>query len=160
MTYIRNIQHVTELETAVIHCKTPTSTAVNGVFTLSGTPTSNSSISSNSLTLSAGYHFYLEASILAQNSSRNGAIEWGFYDGSSYVGQEGFLNFATSFGNVPRVSRKVARALIINTGSDQTVDCRIKSLSGSNWNLTITATGISTFNYVGYPSLRIWELKA
>ena len=160
MTYVRDVQRSTEIETAIINCKTPSSSAVNGVFSLSGTTTSNCSISSNSLVLNAGYHFYLEASILVQNSSRNGAITWSFYDGSSYIGQEGFMNFATSFGSVARISRNVARALILDSGSSQTVDCRIKSLTGTNWNMTITATGISTFNYVGYPSLRIWELKA
>jgi len=160
MTYVRDVQRATQIESAIISCKTPSSAAVNGVFSLSGTTTSNSSISSNSLVLSAGYHYYLEASILVQNSSRDGAVTWGFYDGTSYVGQEGFMNFATSYGAVARISRNVARALILNSGSSQTVDCRIKSLTGTNWNMTITSTGISTFNYVGYPSLRIWELKA
>jgi len=160
MTYVASIQQITEIQSSVINCQTPSSVAVNGVFSLSGTPTPNSSISSNSLVLSAGHHFYLEASVLVQNSGTNGALEWSFHDGSSFIGQEGFMNFATSFGGVSRVSRRVARALITDTGSDQTVDCRIKSLSGSGWNMTVTATGISTFNYVGYPSLRIWEVKA
>ena len=157
MTFVREVQHSTDLESAIINCKSPT-VAVDGVFQLSGTPTSNSSISSNSLVLSAGFHFYLEASILAQNTTRDGAITWGFHDGSSYIGQEGFMNFSSSFGSVARVSRRVARTLIINSGSSQTLEVRIKSLTGTTWNLTTTSTGISSFNYVGYPSIRIWEL--
>jgi hypothetical protein len=160
MTYVRDLQVVAGLKPAVINCSTPSSSAVGGVFSLSGSPTPNSSISSNQLILSAGYHFYLEASILVRNASLDGAVTWGFHDQTSYVGQEGFMNLATSLGADARISRRVARALIINSGSDQTIDVRIKSLSGTNWTFAITATGISTFSYVGYPSLRIWEVQA
>ena len=160
MTYVRDLQATTKLKTAVLNCGTPSSSAVGGVFSLSGTSTPNATISSNQLVLASGYHFYVEASILVRNASRNGAVTWGFHDQSSYIGQEGFMNLATSLGANARISRRVARALIINSGSNQTIDVRIKSLTGTNWTFTITATGISTFNYVGYPSLRIWEVKA
>tara|TARA_Y100001973_G_C5128456_1_gene296441 strand:- start:232 stop:720 length:489 start_codon:yes stop_codon:yes gene_type:complete len=162
MTYFRPVEYISNIETAIINCKTPSATSAGGVFTLSGTPTANASISSNQLTLSAGYHYYLEASILVQNSAYNGQIEWSFYDNdtSDYIGQTGFMNLATSTGNATRIGRRCCRALILNSGSDQTIDCRIKAISGSSWNLTITTNGISTFGYVGYPSLRIWELPA
>jgi len=160
MTYIRDIQFKTSLESSEIKLSTPSSTSINGVFSLSGTPSSNSTISGSTLVLSAGYHFYIEGSILVQNSATNGTIEWGFYDQSAYVGQTGFMNLNGDFGTNARVGRRCCRALILNTGSDQTIDCRIKSISGSSWNMTITANGISSFNYVGYPSLRIIELPA
>ena len=160
MTYVRELQNVTQLKAAVINCKTPSSSTAGGVFSLSGTATPNASITSNQLVLSSGYHYYLEASILVRNSSMNGAVTWMFHDQTDYIGQEGFMSLATSFGHATRIGRRVARALVINSGSSQTVDLRIKSVSGTNWNFTITATGISTFGYVGYPSLRIWELAA
>ena len=162
MTYFRPVEYLSNLETAIINCKTPSSTSVGGVFSLSGTPTTNATISSDQLVLSAGYHYYLEASILVQNSAYSGQIEWSFYDdgASAYIGQTGFMNIATSFGSATRIGRRCCRALILNSGSDQTIDCRIKTISGSSWNLTITTSGISTFGYVGYPSLRMWELPA
>ena len=162
MTYSRSIEYVTDIESAIINCKTPSSTSAGGVFSLSGTATSNASISSNQLVLAADYHYYLESSILCRNSSFNGQVEWSFYDvnASSYIGQTGFYNIAVSLGNDPRVGRRCARALILNSGSNRTVDCRIKAISGTNWNFTVTASGLSGFNFVGYPSLRIWELPA
>jgi len=160
VTYIRDVQFKTNLESAEIKLSTPSSTSTNGIFSLSGATTSNSSISGSTLVLSAGYHFYIEGSILVQNSGINGSIEWGFYDQSAYVGQTAFMNFAGDLGANVRIGRRCCRALILNTGSDQTIDCRIKAISGTNWNMTITAAGLSTFTYVGYPSLRIIELPA
>tara|TARA_Y100001973_G_C5198830_1_gene336184 strand:- start:1562 stop:2050 length:489 start_codon:yes stop_codon:yes gene_type:complete len=162
MTYFAPAEYLSDIETAVINCKTPSSTSAGGIFSLSGTPTTNATISSDQLVLSSGYHYYLEASILVQNTAYSGQIEWAFYDvnNSVYIGQTGFMNLTSSFGNATRIGRRCCRALILNTGSSQTIDCRIKTINGSNWNLTITASGISTFTYVGYPSLRIWELPA
>jgi hypothetical protein len=160
MTYIREHVHKTNLEAAEIKLSTPSSLNVNGVFSLIGSTTSNSTISGSSLVLSAGYHFILEGSVLVRNYSVNGLIEWGFYNQSAYIGQTGFMNFVNGFGGNVRIGRRVARALITNTGSDQTIDCRIKTRTGSGWIMEITADGIQTFSYVGYPSLRIIELPA
>ena len=164
MTYVRQVERITDIESAICNCGTPTpsSGGVNAVFGLAGTPPTNVSISNNQLTLSAGYHYYIEASILVRCSGFDGAVEWAVYDHgtNSNIGQSGYLNFASSLGNANRIGRRCCRALILNSGSDQTVDVRIINQSGSNYTFAVTSVGMSGHNFVGYPSLRIWELRA
>lgn len=146
----------------VIKAGTPTSTAVNGRFSLSGTINGSASIVSDRLRLSTGSSYYLEGSILVRQTARNGAITWQWYDNtnSTYIGSEGFMNLNLSFGATNRVSRRVSCAFVLDSDISTSVDVelRIKSLTGGTWDLTITASGISTFNYVGYPSARILEI--
>lgn len=164
MSYVPYAVENTGIYASIIKADTPTSAAVGGRFTLSGSINGSASITSNRLTLPTGSSYYLEGSILVQNSSTNGAITWQWYDNthSAYIGSEGFMNFATSFGAVARVSRRVACALVLDSDITSSIDVelRIKALTGSGWNMTITANGISTFNYVGYPSIRILELPS
>lgn len=152
----------TPIKADVIKAGTPTSAAVNGRFSLSGTVNGSASIISDRLRLSTGSSYYLEGSVLVQQTAKNGVIIWQWYDNTSstYIGSEGFMNLATSFGANARISRRVACALVLDSdiSTSMDVELRIKSLTGSTWNLTITATGISTFNYVGYPSARILEI--
>ena len=162
MSYAPSLLSSSNIRADIIKAGTPTATAVNGRFTLSGTINGRASIVSDRLRLSAGSSYHLEGSVLVQNSNRNGAITWQWYDNtnSTYIGSEGFMNLVTSLGAVARVSRRVAYALVLDSDISTSIDVelRIKSLTGSTWNLTITATGISTFNYVGYPSARILEI--
>lgn len=164
MSYLPTIVESTGTYASIIKADTPTSAAVGGRFTLSGSINGSASITSNRLTLPTGSSYYLEGSILVQNSSTNGAITWQWYDNtnSAYIGSEGFMNFATSFGAVARTSRRVSCALVLDSDITSSIDVelRIKALTGSGWNMTITASGISTFNYVGYPSIRILELPS
>lgn len=162
MSYNPLIVSTTPIKADIIKAGTPTSSAANGRFSLSGTINGSASIVSDRLRLSTGSSYYLEGSVLVQQTARDGAITWQWYDNtnSTYIGSEGFMNLATSFGAVARVSRRVACALVLDSDISTSIDVelRIKSLTGSAWNLTITATGISTFNYVGYPSARILEI--
>tara|TARA_Y100000114_G_scaffold111013_1_gene104753 strand:- start:9856 stop:10344 length:489 start_codon:yes stop_codon:yes gene_type:complete len=162
MTYFRSISTKANISTAIILPGTNSTNAANGVFSLSGTTTSNSSISSNQLTLSAGYHFYLEGSVLLENQNRDGAASVRFYDvtNSNFVGQSAFFNFVTSFASSKRISRKVARYMHVNTSSDVIIELRFETLSGTNWITTIDSVGIGNRDYTGYPSLRIWEITA
>jgi len=164
MSYLPSIVESTGTYASIIKADTPTSAAVGGRFTLSGSINGSASITSNRLTLPTGSSYYLEGSILVQNSSTNGAITWQWYDNtnSAYIGSEGFMNFATSFGAVARTSRRVSCALVLDSDITSSIDVelRIKALTGSGWNMTITTSGISTFDYVGYPSIRILELPS
>lgn len=163
MSYLPTIEQHTNIDTSIITAGTPTSVAVNGRFSLSGTVNGSASITSNRLTLPTGSSYYLEGSILSNNDDKNGAITWQWYDNTNntYIGSEGFINYATSFGAVARVARRVACAFILDsdiTASSIDVELRIKSLSGTSWNLTIQTAGIDGKDYVGYPSIRILEL--
>jgi hypothetical protein len=153
---------VTPILADVIKAGTPTSAAVNGRFSLSGTINGSASIVSDRLRLPTGSSYYLEGSVLIQQTALNGAITWQWYDNtnSTYIGSEGFMNLATSFGSVGRISRRVACALVLDSDITSSVDVelRIKSLTGTSWNLTITSSGIGAFDFVGYPSARILEI--
>ena len=162
MSYLPSTEQHTNISTSIIKAGTPTSAAVNGRFSLSGTINGSASISLDRLTLPSGSSYYLEGSILSNNDAKNGAIIWQWYDhtNGAYIGSEGFINYATSFGAVARVSRRVACALVLDSDivSSINVELRIKSLTGTNWNLTIQTSGIDGKDYVGYPSARILEL--
>lgn len=163
MSYVPSISSDTPITASIIKAGTPTAVAVGGRFSLSGTINGSASISSDRITLSPTSSYYLEGSILVQNTSTSkGAITWQFYDNTNsvYLGAEGFMNLASSFGATTRISRRVASALILSSDMSASIDVelRIKTLTGTGWNLTITASGISTFNYVGYPSIRVLEL--
>lgn len=163
MSYVPDVRSATDIKASILKAGTPTSAAINGRFRLSGTINGQASISSDRITLPTGRSYYLEGSILVQNSSRNGAITWMWYDNtnSQYLGTEGFINLATSFGAVTRTSRRVASALILSSELTSSIDVelKIRALTGSGWNMTVTASGISTFNYVGYPSVRLLEVR-
>ena len=163
MSYVPDVTSVSDIKTSILKAGTPTSTSIGARFSLSGTVNGQASIVSDRLRLPPGRSYYLEGSILVQNSSRNGAITWMWYNNTTgqYWGTEGFMNLSTSFGAVTRTSRRVATGLVLSSELTSTMDfeLRIRNLSGSNWNLTITSAGISSFNYVGYPSIRLLELK-
>ena len=163
MSYVPDVVSATDIKASILKAGTPTSALPGGRFTLSGTVNGQASISSNRITLPTGRSYYLEGSILVQNSSRNGSIRWMWWDNtnSQYLGTEGFMNLATSFGAVTRTSRRVASALVLSSELTSSIDVelRIRAVTGTNWNLTITASGISSFDYVGYPSVRLLEIR-
>ena len=160
MSYFPTLDKTTPIIADVIKAGTPTSTAVNGRFSLSGTITGSSSISNNQLTLPSGSSYSLEGSVLVRCANTNGAVEWQWYDvtNSQYIGASGFMNLATSFGAVARVARRVAHAFVPSSEAGVVVELRIKSLTGSGWIMTIDASGIGGFSYVGYPSVRVLQL--
>lgn len=163
MSYAPDILSTTGMETSILKAGTPTSAAVNGRFSLSGTVNGQAFIFSNRLTLPTGRSYYLEGSILVQNSPKDGHIIWQWYDNtnSQYLGAEGYMNLATSFGATTRVSRRVASALVLSSDLSTSIDVelRIKALTGTTWNLTIDSTGINGLSYVGYPSVRLLEVR-
>lgn len=71
------------------------------------------------------------------------------------------MNFAGgSLGGVARIARRVASALVLDADISTSADyeLRIKALTGTSWNMTVTATGLGGYSVVGYPSTRVLEL--
>lgn len=70
------------------------------------------------------------------------------------------MNFVTSIGANARISRRVASAFILDSdiSTSASYELRIKTLTGTGWDMTITSAGIDTQDYVGYPTARILEL--
>ena len=163
MSYVPDVMSATSINASILKAGTPTNATIGGRFTLSGTVNGQATIVSDRLRLPPGRSYYLEGSILVQNANRNGVIQWMWYNNTTgqYWGTEGFMNLATSYGANTRTSRRVASALVLSSELTSTMDfeLRIRNLTGSNWNLTITSSGISSFNYVGYPSVRLLEIK-
>jgi hypothetical protein len=155
--------------TLKIDLLTPYNINGSGVFLLRPPATFETDISATTggtqITLNSGSSYYLEASIQPRNSSRNGEMTAQFYNvtSSQYIGREVYFNFATSYAYVGRVGRKVASALILDSdiSTSMVIDLRRTSQTGSNWSYSITTdVGIDGFNYVGYPSIRVWQLPS
>lgn len=162
MSYLPTIDLGTRLQASILTAGTPNFVAVGGRFSISGTVNGSFSIVSNRLRLTSGSSYFLEGSILVACGGNNGAVTWQWYNNttSSYVGAEGFMNFATSFGAVARISRRVASALVLDSDISTSADyeLRIKALTGTSWNMAVTATGLGPYGVVGYPSTRVLEL--
>lgn len=162
MSYFYNVNTKTEIIASLIKLDTPTATAVGGRFGLSGTVNGSASIVSNRLRLVAGSSYYIEASAIMYNPNASGAIVYGVYDQTNSV----YLHECTSAldptTSNPNCQRYCTSALILDSDIATTMDVeiRIKSIVGSGWDLTVTANGIGTFNFVGYPSLRLLELPS
>jgi hypothetical protein len=159
MTYWPITQHRANLRSSIVKVSTPNSATAGGRFMLVGATTSDYSIVDGRLRLLAGRSYYIEGSPLVQCAGRNGAISFQWYDvtNGQPIGTDAELNFNGSFASTARVGRRCANVLLTSSdvGGGVDVELRILSISGSSWNVTITSTGISTFNYVGYPSARI-----
>ena len=162
MSFVPTRDLSTRIEASLIKAGTPNTPSAGGRFSLSGSISGSSSIVSDRLRLSSGSSYYLEGSVLVRNNARDGAIVFQWYNTatSSYIGSEGFMNFNGGFGSVARVSRRVACALVLDAdiSSSADIELRIKSLTGTTWTMTVTSSGIDTFTYVGYPTVRILEL--
>lgn len=119
----------------------------------------------NYFTLYSGSSYYIEASVHPRNVSRNGAMSWQLRDATNgvYVGADAYMNFASSYASVGRVGRRVCTALILDSDITTSMDIEIvrTAQSGSGWSYSIaTNVGIDNFNYVGYPSVRVWQLPS
>jgi hypothetical protein len=163
MSYLPSVSGDTNIKASVLKAGSPTSVSVGGRWTISGTVNGQASLSSNRIILKPGRSYYLEGSVLVENTNKNGDIVWQWYDNTNgvYLGAEGYMNFATSFGAVTRVGRRVASVLVLHSDLTANIELelRIKSLSGSNWDMSINSVGIGSKNYAGYPSIRLLEIK-
>ena len=119
----------------------------------------------NYFTLYSGSSYYIEASVQPRNVNRNGAMSWQLRDATNgvYVGADAHLNFASSYGAVSRIGRRVCTALILDSDITTSMDIEVvrTAQSGSSWTYSITTNvGINNFDWVGYPSVRIWQLPS
>tara|TARA_R100000742_G_C4276372_1_gene97383 strand:- start:1975 stop:2463 length:489 start_codon:yes stop_codon:yes gene_type:complete len=113
---------------------------------------------SNNLVLPSGSSYYLMASPIARQASRNGLIVFQFYDetNSAFIGNEAQLNFSGTFNSTTLQGQKSARVLIESgdiTGANLEVSLKIVSVSGGTFQISSTL-----FTYVGYPSLTVLEV--
>lgn len=164
MSYFHNLNTKTELIASLIKLDTPTTTAVGGRFTLSGTLNGSASIVSNRLRLVAGSSYYIEASPLLNQTNANGTIVFGVYDSgtSAYLHECSFTFGPSVTRNTAEISRMCTSALILDSDitASMDIEIRIKTLTGTGWNMTIQTDGIGGYNFVGYPSLRLLELPS
>lgn len=164
MTYIREIQRTTEASASLIHCGTPTSAAVGGRFSLSGdTLSTGVTISNNRFTLATEASYLLEASPLFAQTNINGTITYRFYNvtSSQYVGSETTYEFKPAGTASPlRTQRLCAHAFIPSSSISSAIELevRIVSLTGSGWDMTVTATGCFGYDICGYPTMRILKI--
>lgn len=139
---------------------TPFTLDVNNDWGLTAPATLNTdiSVSSNSFTIYSGSSYYIEASVTARNSNKNGAFTFQLYDqtSSSLIGQNALMNLNGTAASSARQGRRVARALILDSEiiTSMVISVRRTSISGSGWEWDYQAAG------VGYPSVRVWQLPS
>lgn len=120
----------------------------------------------NYFTLYSGSSYYLEASVVVVNTGRNGAFTWQFRDKTNAVniGSDAQLNMNGSYASVNRVGRKVCSALILDSEISTSMDIEVirTAQTGTGWVYLVDTTNhsINGWNYVGYPSVRIWQLPS
>jgi hypothetical protein len=59
------------------------------------------------------------------------------------------------------VGRKVARAMLLasDMSSAEDIYFKIISITGSGWDFAISGdVGLNGFGYIGYPTIRVWQL--
>lgn len=148
---------------------TPYDINASGVFLLRAPSSFTTDISATTggtqITLYSGSSYYIEASVSAWNNDRNGSATFQLYNatGAQYVGRETFYNMSTSYAAVTRVARKVTSALILDSdiSASMNIELRRTSETGTDWRYTITNNvGIGNLPYVGYPSIRVWQLPS
>lgn len=121
------------------------------------------------LNLYSGSSYYLEGSAQADNTNTGtrGAISWQWYDvtNSQWIGSDAYQYTAGATSASPRQGRKTATAMVLDadiTGSSIVVQLRIKTISGTGWDFTITTPDFglpsSVYGHTGYPSARVWQL--
>lgn len=150
---------------------TPYNLDANAKFLLQAPSVLQTNIScttgNNYFTIYAGSSYYLEASVLVVNTKRNGAISWQFRDSTNgvYIGSDAQINLSTSgYASVGRVGRKVCSALILDSDISTSMDIEVirTAETGTNWIYSVDTTNhsINGWDYVGYPSVRIWQLPS
>lgn len=138
---------------------------VSGSDWLLSAPTAlqtNIAVSSTTITLYSGASYYIEASVAALCTSGNGTLTWQLYDATNgaLIGQDAFFSIG-NWGDRPRVGRKVAKALILDSeiAGSKDVRVRLTSAVGTGWSYSVTlGVGLNGLSYGGYPSIRIWQL--
>ena len=164
MTYIRSVQLASQVKASLIHCGTPTAAAAGGRFSLSGdTSDTGVTLSANRVTLYPDASYYLEASPLFAQGNISGTINFRFYNvtSSQYVGSDATYEFKPAGTSAPlRVQRLCAHAFIPSSdiSSAVEVEVRIISLTGTGWDMTVTATGCFGYDICGYPTMRILKI--
>lgn len=139
---------------------TPFTLDVNKDWGLTAPATLNTDISvgSNDFTIYSGSSYYIEASVTARNTNKNGAFTFQIYNQTSSIaiGQDALLNLNGTAASSARQGRRVARALILDSDitSSMVISVRQTSISGSGWEWDYQADG------VGYPSVRVWQLPS
>lgn len=136
-----------------------------GVFSFFSPASLNTDITttSTSITLYSGSSYYVECSLFAQTTNKNGAVVWQFYSDtdSTFIGQSAHTNLVTHFGTAARVGRHVSSALILDSdiSTSKTISVRTVSLTGTGWLFSMAGLA-SHINFVGYPTLRVMQLPS
>lgn len=148
---------------------TPYNLNASGVFLLRAPASFDTDISATTggtqITLYSGSSYYIEASVSALNGGRNGTATFQLYDATNaqYVGRDTFYNMNVSQGTAPRVSRKVASALILDSeiSGSLNIEMRRTSQTGTGWDYFVYEdVGLVNLPYTGYPSIRVWQLPS
>lgn len=123
------------------------------------------SVSGSTITLYSGSSYYIEASVTGACFGGSGTMTWQLYNAtaSSLIGQDAYFSMG-NWGDRARVGRKVAKALILDSDINTSMDIQVQqtSLTGSSWSFTVTlGVGIDNrYTHQGYPSVRIWQLPS
>ena len=142
-------------------------TSVGSAFTYNSTSPQNTGVSFNGtsiFTVYSGSNWYIEASPGVRCNGKNGIAEIQFYNitSSQWIGQSAYMCVNASVGSSARQGRRVARALIIDADitTSAGIQLRIKSISGTSWSMSQSATGLGSINFAGAASARIVELPS
>lgn len=115
-------------------------------------------------TLTSGSSWYLEASPGVRCNGKNGIaeIQWFNVNTSQWVGQSAYMCVNASVGSSARQGRKVARALILDSEitTSVTLRLRVKSISGTSWSMSQSATGLASIAFAGAACVRVVELPS
>lgn len=141
--------------------------SLSGSSWLLDTPTTfntDISVSGSTITLYSGSSYYIEAAVAARCAGGSGTMTWQLYDAtaSSLIGQDAYFSIG-NWGDRARVGRKVAKSLILDSEINVSKDVQVQrtSLTGSSWQYNVTiGVGLNSTNYIGYPSVRIWQLPS
>lgn len=116
-------------------------------------------VNSTTFSVQQGSSYYLEASVSATNLGADGLIRWQFYSqtDAALIGSQAEMNFVGGLGEVARVGRRVASALVLDSDISTSKDIRVQVFySGTNWKWT----EYKTLAHIGYPTIRIIQLPS
>lgn len=164
MTYIISTP-TTALQCDIITPTGVTYSTANANFYLSSTDLNTSiSVSAQYITLNPRLNYYIEFAPQMRCGNGTGTVDFGIYRDStaSYIGQEAQYAISSSgIGSANRVGRKVARAMLLasDMSSAEDIYFKIISITGSGWDFAISGdVGLNGFGYIGYPTIRVWQL--
>jgi hypothetical protein len=141
---------------------------VSGGIWLIDTPSSyNTDISVNggtgTITLYSGSSYYIEAAVTGRCDSASASLSWQLYNSQSaqLIGQDAYFSLK-DWADRPRIGRKVAKALILDSDISTSTTVQVKLTASSGvWIFGVNlGVGIQGQNYMGYPSVRIWQLPS